>query len=230
MDPIDYWPLFGLRITTPRLELRVPTDDDIGSLIAVARAGIHEPSTMPFSTPWTDTPSPRFEREAAQHFWAARSTHTVDEWNLILAVVLDGTVVGVQGLSAKRFPVLRTAETGSWLGRDHQGRGLGTEMRFAVLHLAFEDLGARAVTSGAYLDNLASQRVSEATGYERNGTMDSLRRGRRAEQIRYRITVERWRAGGPDFDIAVTGLDRCRDLFEPEPEPEPGERPDAAPS
>ena len=26
-DLAQYWPLFGLRITTPRLEIRSPTDD-----------------------------------------------------------------------------------------------------------------------------------------------------------------------------------------------------------
>ena len=32
----SYWPLFDLRITTPRLELRLPTDDELNSFVAVS--------------------------------------------------------------------------------------------------------------------------------------------------------------------------------------------------
>jgi hypothetical protein len=34
------WPLFDLRVRTPNLELRLPTDDDLLELARVARAGI----------------------------------------------------------------------------------------------------------------------------------------------------------------------------------------------
>ena len=37
---------------------------------------------------------------------------------------------------------MRTVGTGSWLGRPYQGRGIGKEMRGAVLALAFDGLGA----------------------------------------------------------------------------------------
>lgn len=42
------WPLFGLRIRSQRLVLRLPTDEDLVRLIAVARAGIHPEGSMPF--------------------------------------------------------------------------------------------------------------------------------------------------------------------------------------
>ncbi len=48
------WPLYGLRITTPRLELRVPDDEDAVALFEAARAGIHPAGEMPFGVPWTD--------------------------------------------------------------------------------------------------------------------------------------------------------------------------------
>src|ERR1700731_4092959 len=50
------WPLFGLWIQTPRLTLRYPTEADLGTLNALANQGIHDPSVMPFDTPWTDEP------------------------------------------------------------------------------------------------------------------------------------------------------------------------------
>jgi len=45
----------------------------------------------------------------------------------------------------------------------------GTEMRAAVLHLAFDGLGAREAHSASFEDNPASQRVSLANGYQSNG-------------------------------------------------------------
>ncbi len=44
---------------------------------------------------------------------------------------------------------LRTFDTGSWVGRRFQGRGTGTEMRAAALHLMFAGLGAREATTSA---------------------------------------------------------------------------------
>ena len=55
---------------------------------------------------------------------------------------MDGRPVGIQDVIAANFPVLRGVDTYSWLGIDHQGQGFGREMRAAVLHLAFDGLGA----------------------------------------------------------------------------------------
>jgi hypothetical protein len=56
------WALFDLRIWSERLELRLPTDDELVELCWLARSGIHDPAEMPFGAAWTDQPSPQFER------------------------------------------------------------------------------------------------------------------------------------------------------------------------
>ena len=76
-----------------------------------------------------------------------------------------GVLVGLQELMAKDFAVTRTVETGSWLGAAHQGDGIGTEMREAVLQFAFDHLKATRADSGAFVDNPRSLRVSEKLGY-----------------------------------------------------------------
>jgi hypothetical protein len=43
-------PLFALRIRTPRLELRFPTEAELVELYGVAAAGIHPPEEMPFDS------------------------------------------------------------------------------------------------------------------------------------------------------------------------------------
>lgn len=217
MPLVDHWPLLGLRIRTPSLELRAPTDDDLVDLVDLVQGGIHDPQNMPFTNEWTDAESPALERSALQYWWGCRASFSAESWVINLAVVREGTIVGVQGLEATGFPTLRTAETGSWLGRAHQGQGTGKEMRRAIVHFGFECLGAVAITSSAMFDNPASHRVSLATGYEPNGTQVVNRRGERTEQIRYLLTRERWaelRAdANPGSDIEVDGFDACREMF-----------------
>ncbi len=66
--PDAQWPLFDLRVRTPRLEIRLPTDTDLYRLNELTDLGVHEPSAMPFTNPWTDAPTPRRHRESLK-FW-----------------------------------------------------------------------------------------------------------------------------------------------------------------
>jgi hypothetical protein len=45
---IDHWPLAGLRLTTPRPELRLPGPEDLAGPGNAAAAGIHDPAQTPF--------------------------------------------------------------------------------------------------------------------------------------------------------------------------------------
>ncbi len=85
-------------------------------------------------------------------------------------------------------------------------------MRQAILHLAFEGLGAQEAHSGAFDDNEASLATSRAVGYVRNGEARLARRGRVGRIINLRIDRERWLAGRRD-DIEVIGLASCLDMF-----------------
>jgi len=206
------WPLFGLRLRSERLVLRLPTDDDVVELMAVAKAGIHPPGEMPFGVAWSTLPSPEFERGFVQHHWLRRATWTPDEWWLNLLVELDGAPIGAQTVHADRFAVSRTVGTGSWLGRDFHGRGYGKEMRAAVLGFAFDGLGARVATTEAFLDNGPSNGVSRSLGYADNGFGSLAPEGVDRETQRFRMTVDAWRSR-PRPPLAIEGLEPCRDLF-----------------
>jgi RimJ/RimL family protein N-acetyltransferase len=206
------WPLFDLRLRTGNLELRLPTDDDLVALAAVAKGGIHPADEMPFAVPWSTLPSPMFEKSYLQFHWAQRANFRPERWTLDLAVFIDGRPAGFQDLNATDFPILRTVGTGSWLGRDFQGKGTGKLMRQAVLALAFDHLGAEVAMSGAFLDNPASNRVSEAIGYERNGYDRLAPEGVAREHVRYRLTLEGWRSK-PRPPVVVEGLEGCREMF-----------------
>jgi RimJ/RimL family protein N-acetyltransferase len=205
------WPLFDLRIRTPRLELRAPTDEDIFALLEVALAGVHDPSEMPFGVAWTDLRSPEFERSFLRFLWGARASWTPEAWRLPLAVLHEAQPIGIQEVWASDFPVLRVVETGSWLGRRYQGQGYGTEMRAAVLQLAFEGLGATDALSGAMEGNEASRRVSEKLGYEFNGFDVVAPRGIPVSHSRYLLRRDRWNPNR--CPASIEHLDTCLSMF-----------------
>jgi RimJ/RimL family protein N-acetyltransferase len=208
----ELWPFFDLVVETPRVRLRYPSDDDLEALAEVAASGIHDPDAMPFSVPWSRVEPPALERNILQFVWRCRAELTPRSWQMPLVVVEGGAVVGCQDVFATDFPTARVVETGSWLGRSAQGRGIGTEMRAAVLHLAFERLGAREAHSASFADNPASAAVSAANGYEPNGTVFVDREGAPVRQDRRRLTRERWEARRRD-DIHVSGIDGCLALL-----------------
>ncbi len=185
---IDHWPLAGLRVTTPRLELRLPNDEELAALADLAADGVHAPDRMPFTVPWSDAPGPRRARSVVQyHCWLRRCDWTPDDWSLNLAVFRDGRPVGTQELSGRDFGVLGVVGSGSWLGLRHQGQGVGTEMRAAILHLAFAGLGAREAVTAAFEDNARSRGVSRRLGYAPDGVCRVVSRGRPATLRRLRL-------------------------------------------
>jgi RimJ/RimL family protein N-acetyltransferase len=121
-------------------------------------------------------------------------------------------VVGVQSLSATDFAARREVKSGSWLGQAYQGRGVGKEMRTAILTLAFEGLGAEVAHSGGFADNETSLNVSRALGYHDNGRRTVERRGVAAELIELRLDRADW-LGHAHLDVEIVGLGGCRDFF-----------------
>ena len=206
------WPLFGLRIRSENLVLRLPMDHELPALIELAKAGIHPPDEMPFGVAWSTVPSPDFERGFVQHHWSGRAAWDPGDWTLHLAVERDGALIGSQSVGARGFAVLRTVNSGSWLGRAYQRQGFGTEMRAAILSFAFDRLGALAAESDAFLDNPASSGVSRSLGYEENGRATLAPQGVARETQRFRMTADMWRAR-PRPPVTIEGLEACREMF-----------------
>jgi RimJ/RimL family protein N-acetyltransferase len=206
------WPIYDLRLSSERLELRLPTDNELLELLDIALAGIHDPSEQPFGIGWTDAPSPRLEHSFLQFHWGSRANWTPNDWTLNLGVWADGRLVGTQDIHAKEFATLRSVATGSWLGRPFQGQGIGKEMRNAVLALAFDHLGARWATSSAFRENVASLGVSRALGYTDDGLDLAAPRGEARLLLRNRMSAEIWRSRQRPI-VDVQGLDRCLGLF-----------------
>jgi RimJ/RimL family protein N-acetyltransferase len=208
----EIWPLARLRITSPALELRYPSEEDLLGLCDVAAAGIHPPEFMPFDNAWTDVTPDVLRPELLRYHRRLRADWTPDAWTYPFAVLVDGELVGTQDLSAKAFAVRREVVTGSWLGQRYQSRGIGTEMRAAVLHLAFAALGAVSARSAARVDNASSLGVSRKLGYVDDGIDRVAVRGQSVLQQRLRLERDAWESRRRD-DITVSGLEGCRDWF-----------------
>lgn len=208
----DIFPLLGLRLTTPRLELRLPSPEELAALADVAAGGIHPSGTMPFTVPWTDQPPAEVARGVLQHHWLKLGQWAPDGWDLNLTVLHAGEVVGQQAIAARDLAVLRQVSTGSWLGRRHQGKGIGTEMRAAVLHLAFAGLDAEEALSSAFEDSHASLAVSRRLGYRPNGVERRVVCGSMTIDQRLRLSRKDWEEHSTT-PVTIEGLAPCLPLF-----------------
>lgn len=207
-----HWPPFGVEVRTPRLTLRGLDDELADELIARAGRGIHDPATMPFAIPWTDQPSPARERDSLRFYWSARARCRPESWSLEHAVIVDGVAVGACGIRADDFGHLGEVTTGSWLGLEYQGRGLGREMRMAALALGFDGLGAEWALSDVWHDNRPSRGVTRSLGYQERGRRRMLRRGVPDEIIDYAMPRAHWATIRRD-DITLHGVDALRDFL-----------------
>jgi RimJ/RimL family protein N-acetyltransferase len=208
----DYWPLLNLQLTTERLVLRSPNDDELAALAGVAAQGVHAPGERPYLVPWTEgTPRERAVHVVQQH-WRRRGEWSPCSWELEMGLFLDGQPVGMVAMRAQDFRVRREVKTESWLGIDHHRRGFGTEARAALLHLAFAELEADSAVSEVFPDNAGSQGVSRRLGYRHDG----ISRDRRGDDVlvsdRLRLDRQDWaRLGRPD--VGVLGLTPCLPYF-----------------
>jgi RimJ/RimL family protein N-acetyltransferase len=200
-------------LRTSRLELRCPDEEGLVALAGVAEAGIHPPDEMPFRVAWTDgAGKPGFLEAYLDYHHGLRRHWRPDHWGLALMASRSGEPIGSMFIGAERFAENRVVQTGSWLGLASQGLGYGTEMRAAVLELAFAGLGARTAVSGYVEGNVRSARVSEKLGYVVTCEDEVSPRGVPVRELVAELTVERWDACEHGL-VEITGLGGCLPLF-----------------
>jgi RimJ/RimL family protein N-acetyltransferase len=206
----DHWPPSAVRLGEGDLALSVVGDDDIPGLVDLALAGVHPPDEMPFAIPWTQADPAVLPAQNVRYYAGVRAGFTPESFNLLFAVRWRGELVGLQGIGAESFAVLRSCHTGSWLGLRWHGQGVGTRMRRAVCAFAFDELGAIEVRSAAFFDNPASLAVSRKVGYRPNGTDRLVRAGVPALNQRLVLTPDTFVRGAP---LTVTGAAGLRSFL-----------------
>ncbi len=212
MDP-SLWPLAGLRLRSPHMELRPPTDDDLPELAELY------PHDVPFdpTLPVAEQPECARSRQAVlRHVWRSRAELEPVAWRICFAAYHDGRLVGQQDLKATDFPTRRIVESSSWIGAEFRGRGLAKAMRAIVLYLAFEGFDARAAESESAEGNDAALGVTRSLGYTPSGDTYALHEGVVQHMMWSRLTRERWalqRQGYGTGLITVEGLEPCREML-----------------
>ena len=208
------YPLLDVRVSTPTLELRGATDELLDELAELVRAGKTYADPAPYDDPMSFyEPDPDLRvAKWLRAIWRQRGRVEPDAWRLYFVVIADGRPVGEQTLTGVDFAALGTVTTFSWLSVDERGRGLGHEMRDAILHLAFDGLGAKEATSDAFVDNVGSNAISKGLGYDPNGSDWATRQGEPALLNRWRLTRDSWERRRRS-DLQLHGIEACHALL-----------------
>jgi RimJ/RimL family protein N-acetyltransferase len=79
------------------------------------------------------------------------------------------------------------AEAGFWIGREHWGKGIMSEVLPTVLEFGFEELGLYRIYASTFEANGASRKVLEKWGFQLEGVMREavIREGRRQNFLNY---------------------------------------------
>ena len=186
----DAWPLFGLRLRSERLVLRLPTDDDLSDLMALARAGIHPPDEMPFGVAWSTLPSPAFERGFMQHHWAMRAAWSPER--LVPQPAWSSSTATRSARSRSTptdFAVHRTVAH-RVVARAGRSRAAGSARRCARRCSASPSTGSGRAWPRPRPSSTTRRRtrVSRSLGYEANGFGSLAPEGVARETQRFRMT------------------------------------------
>lgn len=206
-----YWPLFDLRLSVGEVELRPMTEADQLPLAALLPDDVElDPAATRY--PGLDKAATR-RVISFQHYWSSYGSWRPEHWKLPFCVRLGGELVGAQELEAEDFPLLRTVDSASHLVPQFRGRGIGQQMRRAVLALAFGPLRAQAAISSAWHDNYASLAVSRALGYRPNGESLHPRDGGVDTLQHLRLRRSDWLAGDGGAGVLIEGVEACWPYF-----------------
>ncbi|AWN22144.1 GNAT family N-acetyltransferase [Deinococcus irradiatisoli] len=210
---MSFYPPLDVKVITPKLELHGATDDLLMQLLPIVREGVVGRQSDPFDDPMSlYEDNPVREWKWLQAIWRGRGNVRPESWRLYFVVLLDKQAVGMQDLIGVNFDTFKTVTSFSWLAPGVRQQGLGREMRAAILHLAFEGLGAAEAGSDAFFDNVASNRVSAALGYQPNGSDWATRRGQPAMLNRWRLTRDVWTLNRRS-DIELIDVEACKPLL-----------------
>ena len=155
-------------LETNRLLLRPPQDADAAAMTPLANNYAIAKNLLTMPHPYTLDDAHAFIARARE-----RRAKGIDS-SFAIFRKSDGALIGAAGVHPDR-----DFELGYWVGEPFWGKGYATEAARRVTRFAFEDLNAKEVRAGWYVDNPASGRVLEKIGfrYTEDEELPSLARG-----------------------------------------------------
>jgi RimJ/RimL family protein N-acetyltransferase len=209
MELAEIWPVRGLRLRTAGLDLRPLTEADLPGLCAIFPTDV---DLDPAATRYAALGDGANRRVIlAQAYWRQLGLWSPHDWALPFAVRRGGELIGTQTLEGPDWTVERIVDSSSWLVPESRGSGLGTQMRAAILELAFTHLGARAAITSAVVTNGASLGVSRSLGYVDTHRSVLNRSGEALQHLR--LDADAWAASARGSGVRVEGVQAALPLF-----------------
>ncbi len=174
--------MFADSLTTQRLVLRPPSDDDAGAIVELLNNWnvVRFLATAPY--PYASGDAERFlERTKGRE-------RTADD--AVYAITIDGIFLGIISVT----PLQSVPNLGYWLGEPYWRQGLMTEAVGAMVQAFFGQAENKLLTSGIFRGNEASLAVQKKFGFVTTG--ESLKkcaaRGARMPSIETELTRQRY--------------------------------------
>jgi RimJ/RimL family protein N-acetyltransferase len=122
--------------------------------------------------------NPRVAMNLRDHFPHPYTPEHAEEWlyaglrqdpEVNFALATDEELIGSIGLKLGEDVYEHSAEVGYWLGEPYWGRGIATQAVRAFSDWAFASFGLLRLHAYVFGGNVASMRVLEKAGYQREG-------------------------------------------------------------
>lgn len=94
---------------------------------------------------------------------------SIQDEDIVLAICVDGEVIGNIALERSDRESSRRAEFGIMIDPDHHGNGYGSEAVELLIEHAFDELNLHKLEARAHESNEASQSIWEKFGFEQEG-------------------------------------------------------------
>jgi ribosomal-protein-alanine N-acetyltransferase len=109
-----------------------------------------------------------------------------------LAIEVAGEAAGGIGVVPGRDVNSHSGEIGYWLGEPHWGQGIATAAVRGFVPWVAATFGLRRLFAEIFATNLASMRVLEKCGFEREGVLrqHALKDGRYVDQVVYGLLID----------------------------------------
>ena len=107
----------------------------------------------------------------------------------VRTIVQEDTIKGLIGLHPAADVYTGTAELGYWIGEPFWGQGLASAAVAQMIRLGFAELKLRRIFASVYEYNIASMRVLEKNGFQREGIARAavLKNDRVLDEVRYAL-------------------------------------------
>ena len=106
---------------------------------------------------------------------------------MLCALEAQGEAIGAITLVFQPEPKHHSAEIGFWLGEQYWNKGIATEAVRAFTQYGFREHGLSRIYAHVFAWNVASMRVLEKCGYQREGLLrqSAVKDGKMVDEVLY---------------------------------------------